>query len=142
MNKSIVRTAGMLTYAGILPFLLMSFAVIVKARGYDFNPALRAYGAVIISFLCGIHWGIYILCSGKCPRNLLLYSNLIAMIAFGSILFELHGINLIIQSACLVSLLKLDHELFQKDIIPLWYFRLRRNATFAVVVLLMTAGCF
>jgi hypothetical protein len=140
-TKSTMRIACTLTYAGILPFLLLSLAVILKISGYDYDLALRAYGAVIISFLCGIDWAIHLLFPDQCPRNFLVYSNAVTLVAFGSIFFGFHGAGLIIESLCLAFLLKLDYELVEQHITPVWYFNLRRNATLAVVVLLTSAAC-
>jgi len=135
-EKSTMRIACTLTYAGILPFLLLGLAVILKIRGHDYDLALRAYGAVIISFLCGIHWAIHLLFSDQCPRNLLIYSNAVTLVAYGSLFFGFHSLGLIIEAFCLAFLLKLDDELRERRLIPVWYYGLRPNATLAVVLLL------
>jgi len=141
MNKNETRIAQALTYAGIVPFLLLSMAVVMKFNGYDCDLYLRAYGAVIVSFLCGIQWGIYLLFSEKCPRNLLLHSNMITLIVYGALLLCPSRIDLIIEALCFCFLLKLDQELMKQQIIPLWYFSLRRNATLTVVILLISTAC-
>ena len=53
-------TALRLGYAGLLPFILgaaLVWFVRPDARGHVL-AALAAYGAVIVSFLGGIHWGL------------------------------------------------------------------------------------
>jgi hypothetical protein len=141
INKSVMRTACALTYAGILPFLLLSLAVVLKIRGYDYDLALCAYGVVIISFLCGIHWAINLLFSDKCPRNLLVYSNALTLVAYGALFLGLRSVSLITESLCLAFLLKLDDELMRRSLIPIWYYSLRRNATLAVLILLTGTAC-
>ncbi len=136
-----MRIACTLTYAGILPFLLLGIGIILKIKGHDYDLALRAYGAIIISFLCGIHWAIYLLFSDQCPRNLLVYSNALTLIAYGSLFFGLHSVGLITESLCLAFLLKLDHELMGQRLVPIWYYSLRRNVTLAVIVLLLSTAC-
>jgi hypothetical protein len=44
------------------------------------------YGAVSASFLSGIHWTLYPLLGERCRRNLLLYSNAIALTAWLALL--------------------------------------------------------
>jgi len=141
MNQNTSRSAQILTYAGLIPFALLSFAVVLELDSFDFDLALRSYGVAIISFLCGIHWGIYLLASDKCPRNLLLISNTITLVAYSSILFPFGNINYITQSFCLAILLELDYELLKKDVLPVWYFNLRRNASCIVILLLLMTAC-
>ncbi len=142
MNHNIQHTTRTLTYSGITPFALLGIAVAVHATHYDYDLALRAYGTAIVSFLCGIHWAIHLLLADRCHRNLLIDSNVITLISFGSLLLPNHSISFIIQALCLAVLLKLDHELKTQDIIPTWYFQLRRNATIIVIFILITTAYF
>jgi hypothetical protein len=60
MNKSLPRPALWLGLAGLLPFLgsaLLSWTAPVEWRGVALY-ALAAYGAVILSFLGAVHWGL------------------------------------------------------------------------------------
>jgi hypothetical protein len=61
MNK-IPMAARLLGFAGLIPFLGLAF--LVEATGAEYKAeiliALRAYGAVILSFLGGIYWGLAI----------------------------------------------------------------------------------
>ncbi len=136
-----MRIASILTYAGILPFILLSIAVNLKIKGEDYDLALRAYGVVIISFLCGIHWAINLLFPDKCPHNLLVSSNAITLVAYGSLFLGLPSVSLIIESLSLAFLLKLDCELMGQCLVPIWYYSLRRNATLVVIVLLIGTAC-
>ena len=49
-----------LSYAGLAPFVLLAFLLwLVDAELHPFIAlAMAGYGAVIVSFLGGIHWGI------------------------------------------------------------------------------------
>ncbi len=60
MNEKNILVARVLTYTGIMPFLFLGMAVALQASGLDYSLALFAYGAVIISFLCGIHWAVFL----------------------------------------------------------------------------------
>jgi len=92
------------------------------------------YSVIISSFLCGIHWAIYLFFSGKCPRNLFITSNIIALIAWLTLsLANLHT-ALLLQSLCFLYLLTIDYRLVAGGIIPDWFYLLRRNATTIVVI--------
>jgi hypothetical protein len=129
--------AKYLTYGGTLP-------LIICALDWHVYEALNArffancYGSVIISFLSGIHWAIYLFFFEKCPRNLLLRSNATALIAWISLLAYPLFLGFFLQILCFLYLLWLDLELERVGVLPQWFYQLRRNAT-TVVVLVMIA---
>ena len=61
MKKALL--AQCLTYAGVLPFLGAVILPAVKSNflGLNYDSVILTYGAVIASFVAGIHWGIYLL---------------------------------------------------------------------------------
>lgn len=142
MNKNNTLAAKVLTYAGIIPFIALGTAVSLHIGGLDYSLALFAYGAVIIAFLCGIHWATFLFFSEKCARNLLLYSNIITLVGWLSVLSIKTYLTFALQILCFLSLLILDLELYRKKLIPLWFFHLRRNATIAVTLSLLLTACF
>jgi len=58
-----------LGYAGLAPFV--GLALLLWLVSPDLHPfvalALAAYGAAIVSFLGGIHWGIGLWSGASCP---------------------------------------------------------------------------
>ena len=54
------RMAHRLGYAGLIPFVFL--ALCLWAAGPELHPyvalSMQGYGAVIVSFLGGIHWGV------------------------------------------------------------------------------------
>ena len=58
-RKKVIRTAYFLGYAGALPFIGLSLLVLfADERLASFvKLALHLYGAIILSFLGGLHWG-------------------------------------------------------------------------------------
>lgn len=54
------RLIRQLSYAGLIPFVLLAMLLWLSSEW--FHPfvalALQGYGAVIVSFLGGIHWGV------------------------------------------------------------------------------------
>ena len=59
MNPALEKTIRQLGYAGLIPFALLAALMwLVTAELVGFVAvALAAYGAVIVAFLGGIHWG-------------------------------------------------------------------------------------
>jgi hypothetical protein len=131
------RLVKRLTYAGTLPLLFCTFVVLVPVGGIDAVKTALCYAAVIVSFLCGVHWAVFLLLGDRCRRNLLLYSNGIALAAWLALLIAPRGIAFCIPALCFLALLKLDGELAADGIYPAWYARLRINATVIVMLNLL-----
>ena len=136
MNSKNILSAQVLSYLGVLPFLVLTIAIGAQVGGFDYQLALFAYGAVILSFLCGIHWAIFLFFSKQCPHNLLLRSNLVSLMGWGSLLLIQTQLTAGIQMFGFVYLLRLDWQLQRHDILPLWFFNVRCLATSLVVLLL------
>jgi hypothetical protein len=133
MKLSTIQLAKILTYSGTLPLIACFFLQVFPVSGFDGNLIAKAYGAIIISFLCGIHWATYLFFAEKCPRNLLLTSNLVSLLAWSSLLILNQQIVTLLQVLCFVYLLILDLKLRAAGILPGWFYTLRRNATVIVV---------
>ena len=126
-----------LTYSGTLPLIMCALAEHIYAP-FDARFFATCYSSVIISFLSGIHWGIYLFFFEKCPRNLLLRSNATSLIAWISLLTSPLFLGFLLQILCFLYLLWLDLELERAGVLPKWFYNVRRNATI-IVVLLMSA---
>lgn len=124
-----------LTYGGTLPLIICAIADPIF-EPYDARFFAACYGAVIISFLSGIHWAAYLFFSEKCPRNLLLTSNATSLIAWLSLLIYPSWVSFLLQILCFLYLLTLDLKLDRAEILPQWFYRLRLNATFIVVLVI------
>lgn len=129
--------AQALAYAGTLPLVAAVIAAYFKVDAIDPLVVVRMYTAVIIAFLSGIHWACYIFFSNKCPRNLLITSNVSTLFAWASLMFVDVKWALVLQSLCFLYLLVLDYKLREAKILPPWFYALRNNATAIVVICLM-----
>jgi hypothetical protein len=136
MKKSSLIQAKILTYSGTLPLVASALSSYFPVPG--FQPVLIAtsYGAIILSFLGGIHWATYLFFAEKCPRNLLLTSNIVALFAWASLLVKDQPLAITVQALCFVYLLTLDVKLRDAGIVAPWFYALRRNATIIVVLCL------
>jgi hypothetical protein len=139
MNQAQSKTAIYLTYAGALPLIISAILLwFVNDISSSFVLfATTAYSAIIISFLSGIHWACYLFYADKSPYNLLIISNIIALLAWVSFLIPYPPIQILIHMFCFLSLLCLDRTLLAVNIIPSWFYTLRRNATIIVVISLV-----
>jgi hypothetical protein len=138
MAQSNQRLAQLLVYSGAIPFIA---CVCVSVLGWDIFDARWygiTYGAVILSFLAGIHWGVYLFLSPSCPYNLFITSNIAALLGWLSLLIFPHWGSSLLLILCFSWLLLIDHKLFKLDIIPDWFYRLRVHATIIVIVSLLS----
>ena len=130
------RLAIFLTYAGTLPFIIGVGALLLGINDLDIHVAITAYGAVILSFICGIHWGWFLLRPEDCRYNLFISSNIFALLAWLSLLLYPHAITTLLQMGCFLTLLWFDHGLYRQGAMQPWFYQLRRNATIIVVLAL------
>jgi len=136
MIDGCLKQARLLTYLGILPFFICT---IIIFAGFDQEKTvfiLRAYAAVIVSFISGIHWGIGMKESRHSTVWLLATSNIISLLAWGSLLIHQVISALIMLTLLLVLLLVIDNKLYRLGQIEFWFIKLRRQATFFVVLCL------
>lgn len=105
--------------------------------GFDVEALLVAYSAVIVSFIAGIHWGIFLFKQGS--LNLFLYSNIIALLAWLSI-FSIFFLNLIILILCLFFLLLIDSALLNQQLLAPWFYNLRLQVSTLAVLSLFSYG--
>jgi hypothetical protein len=128
-----IRLAKALTYAGTLPLLAAAVLTQIPLAHIDTSWLSQSYSATIISFLSGIHWALYLLAAEKCPRNLFLTSNAVALLSWASLFINDTAMTNLLQSLCFLYLLVLDFKLLKANAIPEWFYNLRRNATIIVV---------
>ncbi len=132
-NKSL--TAKILTYAGTLPFLFAGIGqfFIDDIFGIDLVTIATAYGAIIVSFVAGIHWGVFLFKDS--PMNLFIHSNVIALLSWSSLLVPAIA-GFFILAASFVYLILIDLTLKKKEIIEPWFFQIRLQATLIAIVTL------
>ncbi len=135
------RLAKALAYSGLLPFLYFPVYLFFTGNsvifGFDVEALLVAYSAVIVSFIAGIHWGIFLF--KKSSLNLFLCSNIIALLACLSI-FSIFFLNLIILILCLFFLILIDSSLFNQQLLDPWFYKLRLQVSTLALLSLFSYG--
>ncbi len=103
--------------------------------------ALAAYGAVILSFLGGIHWGLAIAGIGPSQTDTanfrrLAFSVTPSLLGWSALLIpRLSG--LVLLAVAFALLLVFDSQASRKAQTPVWYSKLRRPLTVVVVASLL-----
>lgn len=139
IQETIPSAAKWLGYAGAMPFIAGAFASLPFAEGYrPFGLSLLLdYGAIILSFMGGVHWGAAILRNDNDigPLGRSVVPSLVALLA--ALIGGAPG--LVILAAGFLGLLLYDERETRAGRLPLWYPLLRRQLT-AVVVVCLLAG--
>jgi hypothetical protein len=130
-----------LGYAGLLPFV--AGALLVWLVREDAHPyvalALAAYGAVIVSFLGGIHWGLAFR-HAEPPTHLLAWGVVPSIVAWLAVMMPPNA-ALVIHGAMLVGCYAVDRHLYATQGVAHWLtLRFRLSAIAALGCFLGAAG--
>jgi hypothetical protein len=126
-----------LTAAGGLPFAGGLLDVLIGNSAWLMT--VQIYGAVIASFVSGIHWGAALFATPRMAPSLLVASNVTALLAWIGALAA-PGLGFIILSAVFITLLLIDRLLYRDGILPSWFFRLRFAISAAVATACILLG--
>ncbi|ASP35715.1 DUF3429 domain-containing protein [Labrenzia sp. VG12] len=131
---------------GALPFVALLAVTVFGAPGWSewAGQALALYGAVILSFLGGIQWGLAIASSSESeekrgPR--LAISVVPSLIGWAALLLPLE-IGLYVLAAAFALVLFLDAQATMKGEAPAWYPKLRLPLTAVVMTSLVVGALF
>jgi len=142
-TDAIPRPALVLGWAGVIPFALLTAAVVLDIRPLPLDPewGLRAYGACILSFLGGVQWGLLLpqYGGGHSPFAQYLFSVLPSLLGFLCLLIPSQPglIGLLIG---FIGLLVYDVSTVRQGLAPRWYTSLRVQLTGVIVLLLGLAA--
>lgn len=143
---TVPRAAAVLGFAGVVPFAAAALGVWLLPDDYAATAlfAQLAYGAAILSFLGGVHWG-YALADAAGGRGTeaafslrLGWSVLPALVAWASLLLApvpALGVLLVAFAAHFTG----DRIAAARGYLPPWYARLRKHLTALVVACLGAA---
>ena len=131
VHNKIPISAMWLGGLGALPFIVLSSLsvfmepLLVKQT----NFALVVYGAVILSFLGGIHWGLAIATPELSPHNIKIFLRLLisifpCLIGWLALLLTIPT-GLLIVAIAFFAMLLYDWYASHKGLTPKWYLKLR-----------------
>lgn len=135
-KETLAKTLG---YAGLIPFVIFSVGCWIPLP-YVTNAAdiLIAYGAIILSFMGAIHWGIALSDAVEEQGQYLVASVTPALLGWLSLLLP-QTWALIILLAGFVGLFVYDRAVEQAQSLPTWYLPMRLNLTVVVAICLLSA---
>lgn len=129
-----------LTYAGALPFVVFNIMLLLH---FDFvlstefiYKAFLTYGAIIMSFLAGMHWGIAITMSQPMSVYLLLSSNVVAILAWICLILNIHFLTLILLGILYLYQLVIDCKLAKDHLLTKGFLLTR------IVITIIVCICF
>lgn len=143
--QAIPSLVAWLAYGGLLPFLALTPALIIDApHALFWADALLAYGAVILSFVGAVHWGLAMSLSDADAdrRNaLLVWSVVPALLAWLAYLLAPALASVLLVVGFLAHYWQ-DHRLIDRARLPAWYLPLRLRLTTVVCACLAVSGFF
>ena len=138
-RQRIPTPALVLGLAGLLPFFIsayLSFSADVKSSATGLL-SLGAYGAVILSFLGGIRWGLVLNNKAQVQKWApLMWSVVPSLIAWPALLLPSRYMLLVLVAGLLFQY-AMDNEAVKVKKMPNWFGRLRLILTTGAVLLLI-----
>jgi len=138
------RTVAWLGYGGLLPFLaLMPASLLDHHHGVVWSDALYAYGAIILSFIGALHWGLAMSLPELTERQRSAYfawSVVPALIAWPAVLFSPPLAAPLLVFGFIAHYLQ-DRRLARQATLAGWYLPLRLRLS-SVAVVCLIAGVF
>lgn len=138
------RTVAWLGYGGLIPFLALTPASLLdQHHGALWSDALYAYGAIILSFIGALHWGLAMSQPELSERQRsawFVWSVIPALIAWPAILFSPPLAAPLLVFGFIAHYLQ-DRRLARQARLPDWYLPLRLRLS-SVAVVCLVAGIF
>ena len=133
-------TPTLLGLGGLIPFVLLTgLSLLGPAPWREFvMTALLAYGAVILSFLGGITWGLAV--DEKLTRRPIYLASMVPFFAAWLALLLQPLAGLILLACAFLAALANDFMLKRAGLSPQWFMTLRLSLTVIVVTCLVLAA--
>lgn len=132
LNRDLPKHVAWLGYGGLLPFVgLLMLTVVDPRRAPAWSDGLVGYGAVILSFVGALHWGVAMSASGLDPtqrRRAFVWSVVPALLAWPATVLAGSEASLILVLGFALHLVQ-DRRLAGPAELPPWYLPLRWRLT-------------
>lgn len=143
-TAALPRTVSWLGYGGLIPFVVLTPASLLdQHHGAGWSDALYAYGAIILSFIGALHWGLAMSLPELSERQRsawFMWSVVPALIAWPAVLFSPPLAAPLLIVGFIAHYLQ-DRRLVSQAALPRWYLPLRLRLT-CVAVVSLVAGVF
>lgn len=145
--KGVPRSALVLGVAGLIPFAVGALAVTLSPDHRDLAARLLlAYGATILSFLGGVHWGLAMAAGvrenvpGPPAVGRLALSVVPQLIAWSAFFWPNPASGMFILVIGIAATLLVEQRGARAGLIPDWYLRLRSFLSYGALACLIAAG--
>ena len=145
MTRPLPRLAILLGLAGLLPFVLCSLGVLSLSSDGSTRSllALVAYGATVLAFLGGVHWGFALdesgMASERAQRARFGLGVVPSLIGWAAMLVTFIGLpttGLLVLTAGFVATTAVEGQAARRGLVPQRYMWLRWGLSAVVVVCL------
>ena len=144
LPDSLRRTARWLGYGGLIPFIVLApISLLDSHHGFTWSDALFAYGAVILSFVCALHWGFAMALPGLDDARrvrTMLWSVVPSLMAWPALLLVPMEAAVLLVTGFVLHYIQ-DRRLARYAELPDWYLPLRLQLTTGACLSLI-AGAF
>ena len=133
-----INTSNILILMGSIPFIFfmaLSFFSLDNFFNYSINYLASIYSIIIISFISGTHWGIFL--NNKIPINLFASSNIVTITVYFSFLTLDNFYFTLISIISFISLLLFDFYIYKQSITLIDYFVIRFFVSMIVIFSLL-----
>ncbi len=140
-NRSVAQGASWLGATGVLPFIALAIIPHTSLASKVPESALLTYGAIILSFLGGLLWGMVLNGSDTIggASRLLTFGVIASLVGWGALFLPLTA-GLLTLTTCFLALLAMDFALYRAKKIPFWYMKLRIFLTSTVSLTLIISA--
>lgn len=126
---------------GLIPFVVLTGGLYAAGEGVGTMLLfwLTAYGAVILSFVGALHWGIALVhpAMNANDRALFMAWSVVPALAAWAAMLMRPGTGVLLMAATYIVHYLADQQLAQRFTLPGWYLKLRGGLTAVVVVCLV-----
>jgi hypothetical protein len=138
------RIVAWLGYGGLLPFIaLAGLTCLDREREVFWQGNLRAYGALILSFIGALHWGVAMVMSNITADQrsvMFVWSVVPCLLGFASLIAHSVLGDMLLVGGFLAHYWQ-DRRLAAMAALPAWYLPLRLRLT-AIALVCLAAGTF
>ncbi len=140
-DGAVPGVALLLGASGLLPFAAPAIILWFAPTPWQawLVATLTAYGAVILSFMGAVHWGLAMVTRHRWRNRWFGLSVVPALVGWCAVMLS-PLVGLLVLSAAFACVYALDLAAVRAGIAPPWYLRLRRALTLAVAALLLLAA--
>ena len=132
------RLIKILTYCGSIPFIFLTYLIFSKTTHFlAFNVTLMlvSYGAIILSFISGMHFS-YAILQDKMHIRLLFLSNIVALVSWLCLLINFKLALVVIIMGYIFNLI-IDFVSYKNLVLEKWFFNLRLRISLIVIFCLV-----